>query len=335
MRISKLLVTGAAALTVAACGKTAEAPAPAAAPAAEAAKPAEPAAKPAEAAPAPAAATATTAPAAPKATSVLTDACPMPGEDPASCPTKSDKVDDDIQVGHVLIGFAGSLPGKDVKRTKDEAKALATKIAHDARKTGSDFVKLVWEFSEDPGPGFYPLTPPMRGKMVPEFVAMGTSLGLNQVDVVETRFGYHVMKRVAIDYKAPEKPLEKVATDACPMPGEDKATCPTEQNPKPTETEVSHILLGYAGSLPGTPEKRTKEEAKALAIKLLHDARKTGADFAALVKANSQDPGPGTYPVSPTAGLVPPFKQLSLSLGVGQIDVVETSFGYHIIKRIK
>ena len=51
------------------------------------------------------------------------------------------------------------------------------------------------------------------------------------------------------------------------------------------------------------------------------------------MKANSQDPGPGTYPVSPEAALVPPFKQLSLTLGKGQLDVVETSFGYHVIKR--
>ena len=53
------------------------------------------------------------------------------------------------------------------------------------------------------------------------------------------------------------------------------------------------------------------------------------------MKANSKDPGPGTYPVDANAQLVPPFKQLGLSLGKGQIDIVETSFGYHVMKRVE
>ena len=328
----KLFSFACCALVAAACNKPAETPAatpppapvPAAAPA-EAPKPVPP--------PAPVSPTAAPAPAALE--KVLTDACPMPGEDPAACPAKPATVDDNIKVAHVLVGWDGSLPGKPIKRTKEEALALAKQIAHEARKPGNDFIGLVWKHSDDSGPGVYDVTPNMRGRYVPQFTAMALSLGVGQVDIVPTRFGFHVMKRVPFDFVTPEKPLIKVLTDLCPAAGEDPATCPTEQNPKPTKTTVSHILIGYMGSLPGENVTLTKDEAKKKAIEIAHQARKKGADFAALMKANSKDPGPGTYPVDKDAQLVPPFKQLGLSLGKGQVDIVETSFGFHVMKRVE
>jgi hypothetical protein len=314
-------------LTVAACKKD-EAAVPPGAPAAAPA----PVAAPAPAVPAPAAVSPTAAaePAKAAGLSVLTDPCPLPGEDAATCPSKQAKVDDDLKVGHVLIGWNGSLPDKAVERTKEQALELARKVAHEARMPGADFVKLIRTYSQDPGGGIYGLPPSLRTRFVPQFTAMAVSLGMGQVDVVETNFGYHVMKRLPFDF---EPPLDPVLTDACPLPGEDPTTCPKKVDPKPDHTLVMHILIGYAGSLPGTQVTRTKDEAKVLAIQIAHQARKKGADFAALMKANSQDTGPGTYPVTPDAGLVPPFKHLGLSLGVGQIDIVETDFGYHVMKR--
>ena len=41
------------------------------------------------------------------------------------------------------------------------------------------------------------------------------------------------------------------------------------------------------------------------------------------------------YTVTQDAPFVKPFLNLSLKLGKGQIDWCETSFGYHIIKRIE
>lgn len=318
------------ALLTVACNKPAETPppappAPAPAPAPEPPKPVPP--------PAPVSPTAAPAPA--QLEQVLTDACPMPGEDAAACPAKPATVEDNIKVAHVLVGWEGSLPGKPVKRTKEEALKLAKELAHEARKPGNDFIGLVWKHSDDGGPGVYEVTPAMRGRYVPQFTALALSLGVGQVDIVATRFGYHVMKRVPFDFKPPEKPLVKVLTDACPQAGEDPSTCPTEQKPKPEKTTVSHILIGYQGSLPGENVTMTKDEAQKKAIEIAHQARKKGADFAALMKANSKDPGPGTYPVDANAQLVPPFKQLGLSLGKGQIDIVETSFGFHVMKRVE
>jgi parvulin-like peptidyl-prolyl isomerase len=41
------------------------------------------------------------------------------------------------------------------------------------------------------------------------------------------------------------------------------------------------------------------------------------------------------YPVTADASLVAPFKNLSLRLKVGEVGVVKTQFGIHIIKRVE
>jgi parvulin-like peptidyl-prolyl isomerase len=41
------------------------------------------------------------------------------------------------------------------------------------------------------------------------------------------------------------------------------------------------------------------------------------------------------YDVDPAAGLVQPFKDLSLRLKVNEVGVVKTDFGIHIIQRVE
>jgi parvulin-like peptidyl-prolyl isomerase len=80
----------------------------------------------------------------------------------------------------------------------------------------------------------------------------------------------------------------------------------------------------------------SREEAKKLADDLLQRI-KGGDDFEKLAKEFSDDPGSGAQGgdlgyQSPDA-YVPPFKQALLKLKPGEIsDVVETQFGYHVIK---
>jgi parvulin-like peptidyl-prolyl isomerase len=64
---------------------------------------------------------------------------------------------------------------------------------------------------------------------------------------------------------------------------------------------------------------------------------KKGEDFAELAKTYSEDPGSkdkgGLYENFGRGQMVPPFEQAAFSVPVGEIsDIVETSFGYHIIK---
>lgn len=100
--------------------------------------------------------------------------------------------------------------------------------------------------------------------------------------------------------------------------------------------KASHILFVYEGAERANPEiKRTKEEAKAEAEKVLVEATKADADFAALAKEHSDGPsGPrggdlGFFQEGIMAG---PFNDFCFENEIGKIGLVETDFGFHIIK---
>jgi hypothetical protein len=85
-------------------------------------------------------------------------------------------------------------------------------------------------------------------------------------------------------------------------------------------------------------KKRTKVDAETL-VKSLMTQIGAGADFVMLMKQHSEDPGSArngnAYPVSPDASLVIEFKQLSLRLNVNEVGVVQSDYGFHIIKRVE
>jgi peptidyl-prolyl cis-trans isomerase C len=102
-----------------------------------------------------------------------------------------------------------------------------------------------------------------------------------------------------------------------------------QQGPR---VRASHILIG----IPQNADAATKQQAKTKAEALLKDL-KAGKDFAEAAKANSQDPGSapngGDLGYFEQGQMVPPFEQAAFALKAGEMsDVVETQFGYHIIK---
>ncbi|MBN1805285.1 MAG: peptidylprolyl isomerase [Sedimentisphaerales bacterium] len=113
-----------------------------------------------------------------------------------------------------------------------------------------------------------------------------------------------------------------------------------DETPKEFETKeqvrASHILIKpetEADSTEATPQAKAK--AKAKAEDLLKQI-KAGADFAALAKANSDCPSSakgGDLDFFAKGRMVPPFEKAAFAMKTGQVsDIVETSFGYHIIK---
>jgi bifunctional DNA-binding transcriptional regulator/antitoxin component of YhaV-PrlF toxin-antitoxin module len=101
---------------------------------------------------------------------------------------------------------------------------------------------------------------------------------------------------------------------------------------------ASHILIGYKGAS-RSKATRTKEEAKALAETALKEAQAKGADFAALAKKYSDGPtktrGGNLGPVKKGV-MAPPFEKALYLLQPGQTSgLVETDFGFHVIKRTK
>jgi peptidyl-prolyl cis-trans isomerase C len=95
--------------------------------------------------------------------------------------------------------------------------------------------------------------------------------------------------------------------------------------------KASHILIGVDGNATADEKKKAHEKAEKLKKELAG-----GADFAALAKGNS------TCPSSQQGGdlgsfgkgeMVPAFEKAAFALKPGEVsDIVETQFGYHIIK---
>lgn len=94
---------------------------------------------------------------------------------------------------------------------------------------------------------------------------------------------------------------------------------------------ASHILLVTQG-MPDSAKATVKKKADAIR------AQATSANFAELAKKNSQDPGSkikgGSLGTFPRGAMVPAFEQALLATKPGEISpVIETQFGYHIIRR--
>ena len=101
--------------------------------------------------------------------------------------------------------------------------------------------------------------------------------------------------------------------------------------------KASHILIAYTGSQAATPNTtRTKEEAKAKAEELLAQAKSAGADFAQLARENSEEPGAvysaGDLGFFSKGAMVKPFEEFAFNNAVGTIGIVETAFGFHVVK---
>jgi len=103
----------------------------------------------------------------------------------------------------------------------------------------------------------------------------------------------------------------------------------------PEQVRASHILISTKPTDPNADPNQVKVQAKRKAEELLKKA-KEGADFAALAKENSSCPSAaqgGDLGSFPRGQMVKPFEDAAFALKVGQIsDLVETEFGYHIIK---
>lgn len=99
------------------------------------------------------------------------------------------------------------------------------------------------------------------------------------------------------------------------------------------QRRASHILIGFGVS--ATPEQ--KQQAKEKAESLLATVKKDPSQFEALAVKNSQDPGSavkgGDLGSFARGAMVKPFEDAAFSMKVNQVsDLVESEFGYHIIK---
>ncbi|MGA2409672.1 MAG: peptidylprolyl isomerase [Candidatus Binataceae bacterium] len=99
----------------------------------------------------------------------------------------------------------------------------------------------------------------------------------------------------------------------------------------PAEVSARHILI----SAPAGSSPKELGAAKAKAEDILKKL-KGGADFAALAKQYSDDPGTkdkgGDLGSFPRGEMVKPFEDAAFSLKPGELTIVQTQFGYHVLR---
>jgi parvulin-like peptidyl-prolyl isomerase len=101
---------------------------------------------------------------------------------------------------HILVAYKGAERSQ-ATRTREEAKALAEKVAADAQKPGADFEALSRAHSDDKASdargGFLGIFEP--GMMAPQFQKAVEGLKDGEVSgAVESPFGFHVIQRLSI-----------------------------------------------------------------------------------------------------------------------------------------
>lgn len=99
------------------------------------------------------------------------------------------------------------------------------------------------------------------------------------------------------------------------------------------ERRASHILVAAPASAPAAD----REKAKAKAAELLAQVQKAPESFAEVAKKHSQDPGSapngGDLDFFARGAMTKPFEDAAYSLKKNELSpLVETEFGYHIIK---
>ncbi|HZP42368.1 MAG TPA: SurA N-terminal domain-containing protein [Candidatus Binatia bacterium] len=144
---------------------------------------------------------------------------------------------------------------------------------------------------------------------------------------------YRVPAKVRVRYVA-YRPAD-FAKDVQPTDGEvaeQYALSKDEKYAEPEEVHARHILVQV--------EPGASDDAKAAARKKADDLLaqlKAGADFPALAKKSSDDPGSaaqgGDLGFFPRGRMTPAFEEAAFALAPGQLsDVVESPFGFHLIR---
>jgi parvulin-like peptidyl-prolyl isomerase len=230
-------------------------------------------------------------------------------DDPARLPKAPEKVDNRAAARYILVAYRGAQKAPETPRSKEMAQRRAAHLVKAARKKDADFVELARKYSDAPEEERGMQVIFGKGEMAPTFETAAFGMGPGQVsDAVETPFGFYVIMRAT-----------------------------------PEEYSTAHIVVQYKGAKMAPPGvKRTKKEARARAENVQKRAVKPDANFAVLAERYSDSPS------KMRGGVIRPlvsgqesedyenYLAAVSTLKVGEVSgVVETPFGFHVIKRLK
>ena len=222
--------------------------------------------------------------------------------DTAKVPDSAQSRAEEVSVQLLVVAYKGVRSAKqNIYYDKSGAKEAAEKLSDLARRKGVSFSDLIKRFSDLPQQPKLPLLSAKNN--LSDFLQPALKLKVGQIsDPVDSPYGFLIFNRVNVD-----------------------------------AVTASHILISYKGAL-RSEKDRDRRDARKLAEKILKEL-KSGRDFAELARKHSDGPsGPkgGELGRFERGQMVPEFDQAVFGLETGAIsEVVETKFGYHIIKRTK
>jgi peptidyl-prolyl cis-trans isomerase C len=175
-------------------------------------------------------------------------------------------------------------------------------------------------------------------KQIDDKLAQGKAKFQNEQDFAKAMKELEMDEKTLRDYTRRDllitSFIEKTIVPKVTVSEEDSRKFYTDNPDKFTKAEAvkaSHILLGVDQKASAEDKKTAREKAEKLRKELLG-----GADFAAMAKTNSTCPSNqqgGDLGFFGKGQMVPAFETAAFALKPGEIsDVVETQFGYHIIK---
>ena len=227
---------------------------------------------------------------------------PTSAIDTAKVPDSAQARAEEVSVQLLVVAYKGVRSDKqNIYYDKSGAKEAAEKLSDLARRKGVSFSDLIKRFSDLPQQPKLPLLSAKNN--LSDFLQPALKLKVGQIsDPVDSPYGFLIFNRVNVD-----------------------------------AVTASHILISYKGAL-RSETNRDRRDARKLAEKILKEL-KSGRDFAELARKHSDGPsGPkgGDLGRFERGQMVPEFDQAVFGLETGAIsEVVETKFGYHIIKRTK
>ena len=230
---------------------------------------------------------------------------------------------------HIVIGWDQRPANTDPRaraRTKEAADTLAQELLAKARGK-VDMAKLMKQHSEDPKSKDSGRVHKLTDTSSDPVERLALRLKIDEAALIRSALGWHVVKRVPTPPPPPPDKLESVAI--------------LKRKPETDAAKVKHILVGWTDLNAGDERAQTRTRAQLdKLVPEIIDRAKQGEPFESLMIAFSEDAPQmvkaGTaYDVTQDAPLALPFVNLSLRLKVGEIGVVRTDFGLHIIKRIQ
>ena len=233
-----------------------------------------------------------------------TPAPPPKAAEPAAAPPLKNATEPRYAATHVLVSHVGAVgASSSVTRSLAEARVLAEQL-HSRASAGEDLGALARQYSDGPSaPRGGSLGTYLVGTMVPDFERAVASVEPGAIGpLVETPFGVHVVRRDGV-----------------------------------VRAHIAHLLVSHADAHQPL-SARTRADAEQQVNEALSQVQ-AGTAFSEVVTAlgdrDGAGPGGDLGWISP-GQMIPTFEAAAFDLKPGGVSgVVETPYGFHILRRIE